>query len=222
MGSLVEMSAKIVLERGKSNLSSEELIGEIQKIYTALNAIEGNTPIVAPTQEQEKEQEISHIHIAPSMVGVNPLDTIGDTEVKCLICGQGGMTVLKQHLTREHKMTPVDYKSKFGIPSRVSLVSKSYHDQRSQVARASGLGKKKAVAAPAKVVKVAKSQGAVTPISGAVNTGSAKKHNGRPLTSAKNHNSQGDGLVASEAPKLNRFMNTPHIIRRKSSIPHNN
>ena len=213
MGSLVEMSARIIMERGKQDLSADEIISEIKKLYTALSTIESTTvQSTAPVKESKLEDSF---HTAPSMVGVNPLDTIGDTEVRCMICGQGGMTVLKQHLTREHKMSPVDYKSKFGIPSRVSLVSKSYHEQRSQVARASGLGKKKAVVAITKVVKTAKSQGGVT-------GSKVTKPNGRALNSVKNHTQSEVGLIAAEAPKLNRFINTPHIIRKKSSIPHNN
>ena len=65
-------------------------------------------------------------------------------EVKCLICGQGGMTVLKQHLTREHNMTPEAYKTQFGIPKGTPLVSASYHAHRREVALQWGLGKKKA------------------------------------------------------------------------------
>jgi predicted transcriptional regulator len=61
------------------------------------------------------------------------------------------MKVLKQHLTREHHITPTEYRVQFGLPKNIPLVCNEYHEQRRASAIARGLGKKtRAVINPAR------------------------------------------------------------------------
>ncbi|ACL63092.1 MucR family transcriptional regulator [Methylobacterium nodulans] len=70
---------------------------------------------------------------------------------------------LKRHLTR-HGMSPDEYRSKFGLPPTYPMVAESYAVQRSELAKASGLGQSHRRTAPkqsagdAKVTASAKSK----------------------------------------------------------------
>ncbi|ACL58802.1 MucR family transcriptional regulator [Methylobacterium nodulans] len=46
---------------------------------------------------------------------------------------------LKRHLTR-HGMSPDEYRSRYGLPPTYPMVAESYASQRSELAKASGLG----------------------------------------------------------------------------------
>jgi predicted transcriptional regulator len=61
---------------------------------------------------------------------------------------------LKRHLAGKG-LTPADYRAKWGLPRDYPMVAPSYSEQRSQLARASGLGqaRKKAAAKPAPAKK---------------------------------------------------------------------
>jgi predicted transcriptional regulator len=47
--------------------------------------------------------------------------------------------MLKRHLTT-HGMTPAEYRERFGLPGDYPLTAPAYSQQRSEVARAAGLG----------------------------------------------------------------------------------
>lgn len=47
---------------------------------------------------------------------------------------------LRRHLMAKYGMTPDDYRRKWGLPANYPMVAPSYAEQRSQVAKRSGLG----------------------------------------------------------------------------------
>lgn len=63
-----------------------------------------------------------------------------------LICLEDGKRFksLKRHLATAFGMTPDQYRKKWGLPSDYPMVAKSFADRRSQVAKAIGLGSRKA------------------------------------------------------------------------------
>jgi predicted transcriptional regulator len=56
---------------------------------------------------------------------------------------------LKRHLRTAHNMSPDEYRAKWGLPADYPMVAPNYAEQRSQMAKTSGLGRKEAQAAPA-------------------------------------------------------------------------
>ena len=47
---------------------------------------------------------------------------------------------LKRHLSSQYGMTPADYRAKWGLPADYPMVAPSYSKQRSEMAKARGLG----------------------------------------------------------------------------------
>jgi predicted transcriptional regulator len=131
---LVELSAKIVLNDGAEKKSSAMIISEIKDVYATLLAME------------KGEVPEAYGHASPNVVTpVTHFGNNGEDEIKCLMCGQGGMKILKQHLRKTHHITPDEYKEQFHIPRYTPLVSPSYHNVRRNLALASAFGKKKTV-----------------------------------------------------------------------------
>jgi predicted transcriptional regulator len=62
---------------------------------------------------------------------------------------------LKRHLAGKG-LTPAEYREKWGLPRDYPMVAPSYSEQRSQLARASGLGQARKLAAAAKAVPAKK------------------------------------------------------------------
>lgn len=61
-----------------------------------------------------------------------------------VICLEDGkkLKMLKRHLMTHYKMTPDDYRSKWGLPASYPMVAPNYAKKRAELARAIGLGKK--------------------------------------------------------------------------------
>jgi predicted transcriptional regulator len=49
--------------------------------------------------------------------------------------------LLKRHLT-SHGLTPAEYRTRFGLPADYPMTAPGYSQQRSEVAKAAGLGVK--------------------------------------------------------------------------------
>ena len=57
---------------------------------------------------------------------------------------------LKRHLSGHYKMTPDEYRAKWGLPRDYPMVAPNYAKARSELAKRMGLGRKGPDAAPAK------------------------------------------------------------------------
>lgn len=62
-----------------------------------------------------------------------------------VVCLEDGkkLKMLKRHLMTHYKMTPDDYRTKWGLPASYPMVAPNYAKKRAELARAIGLGKKK-------------------------------------------------------------------------------
>lgn len=63
-----------------------------------------------------------------------------------IICLEDGLPFksLKRHLRTKYELTPSAYREKWGLPADYPMVAPNYAKQRSELARASGLGRRKA------------------------------------------------------------------------------
>ncbi|GAB5481177.1 MucR family transcriptional regulator [Sphingorhabdus sp. EL138] len=62
-----------------------------------------------------------------------------------VVCLEDGkkLKMLKRHLMTHYGMTPDEYRVKWGLPSNYPMVAPNYAQQRRELAKAIGLGKKK-------------------------------------------------------------------------------
>ena len=62
-----------------------------------------------------------------------------------VVCLEDGkkLKMLKRHLMTHYKMTPDDYRNKWGLPANYPMVAPNYAKKRRELAKAIGLGKKK-------------------------------------------------------------------------------
>jgi predicted transcriptional regulator len=133
---MVELTAEIVSAYVANNsVHLTDLPNVIASIHSALQNL-------GPSQEQPKEK-------------LTPLMPIKKTITsEFLISLEDGKRYksLKRHLSGRG-LTPQEYRQKWGLPSDYPMVAPDYAAQRSQLAKAAGLGqqrRKSAEAAPAK------------------------------------------------------------------------
>jgi predicted transcriptional regulator len=74
--------------------------------------------------------------------------SLGRDHLTCLVCGTK-LKTLKRHLAVLHQLTPDEYRERFGLRSEYPMVAPSYAALRSEFARRTGLGRKRALAEPA-------------------------------------------------------------------------
>jgi predicted transcriptional regulator len=134
---VLKLTAQIVISHASmSELTPEQLVGEIKEVYNALASLEGGTLLEAPEPAEGKEAaEVKK----PSI----PLkDIVKDKYVVCLECGKK-MRTLKAHIRKAHNLMPKEYFKRFGLdPKKYPLVCKEYSEQRSKMAKDRGFGVK--------------------------------------------------------------------------------
>jgi predicted transcriptional regulator len=122
MATLVELAASIVESHAStSQLSTDELLLEIHKVYNALKALEAGETIAVSAEEAK--------------VAITAKESIKKNEIVCMICGKGGMKTLTRHLNNAHSMKPGEYKKQFGIPSKQPLAAKNFSESRRKMAQ---------------------------------------------------------------------------------------
>jgi predicted transcriptional regulator len=150
MPTLIELTAAIVSAHVSNiQMTSDEMLQELQKVYASLKGLEAGSPIDIKSSTSTEAPKLTI------------KQAFKKDEVICLVCGKGGFKTLKRHLTMAHDLKPGAYRIQFGIPSTQSLAAKSYSESRRQMAIDKGLGeglvkfradKKKAAAVP--IVKI--------------------------------------------------------------------
>ncbi|RWG08278.1 MucR family transcriptional regulator [Mesorhizobium sp.] len=75
---------------------------------------------------------------------VNPKRSVFPDYIICLEDGKKFKS-LKRHLSVHYGLTPEEYREKWGLARDYPMVAPNYAEQRSALARASGLGRKPAV-----------------------------------------------------------------------------
>jgi predicted transcriptional regulator len=122
---LVDMAAEIVSAYVSANqVTSQELPGLIRTVHTALRDVV-SSPNAAPELVQEPAIAIKK-SVTPDFI----------------ICLEDGKKFksLKRHLRTKYKMTPDEYRSKWGLPHDYPMVAPNYAKERSNLAKRMGLG----------------------------------------------------------------------------------
>jgi len=137
---VLRLTAQIVSAHVEHNaVQAEALPGLIEKVYQTLRGV-GQTPV-----EPEKP-----VPAVPLKQSVRP---------DFIICLEDGkkLKMLKRHLMTSYKMTPAQYRARWGLPADYPMVAPNYAKVRSSLAKKIGLGRK-AEAPPARPVAKRRSQ----------------------------------------------------------------
>jgi len=141
--SLVELTASIVSSHAVgSEMSSDELIQEINKVFATLKKLEteGATDETPP---------------APAGPILTMKKAFQNDQIGCLVCGKTGFKTLTRHLKQAHDLKPGQYRKQFNIPSSQSLTAKNYSEARRKSATENNLA---ANLEKARAVRAAKNQ----------------------------------------------------------------
>lgn len=123
---LVELTSEVISAYVSNNtVSADELPNLIKNVYGTFSSIES---------ENGPQPEL--------IPAVNPKKSIFPDYIICLEDGKKFKS-LKRHLTSHFKMTPQEYREKWGLPHDYPMVAPSYSVKRSNLAREKGLGRKK-------------------------------------------------------------------------------
>jgi len=134
---LLELTANIVAAYVSNNpLPTSELGRVIADTYAAVSKLQA-----APAAQLEEKRAPA----VPIKKSVTPDFII------CLEDGQKFKS-LKRHIGALYNLTPDEYRAKWGLPADYPMVAPNYAAARSQLAKASGLGRK---AAPEPVAPLA-------------------------------------------------------------------
>ena len=122
--SLITLTADIVAAHVSNNsVAISDLPTIIQNVHSALAGL-GNA-VVVPAIKQEPAVSIR--------------TSIKPDYIVCLEDGKK-LKMLKRHLMTHYKMTPDDYRAKWGLPSDYPMVAPNYAETRRTLALKIGLG----------------------------------------------------------------------------------
>ncbi len=110
----------------KNQVASTQIPEVINSVFASLNDLEGPEP----------EQVIE-----PQKPAVSVRKSVTPDYIVCLEDGKK-LKMLKRHLQTTYKMTPDEYRAKWGLPSDYPMVAPNYAKQRSDFAKQIGLGRK--------------------------------------------------------------------------------
>lgn len=122
---LLALTTEIVSAHLSNNaMNPQEIPSLIEKIYKTLSNVNGETQPVSTDRPQPA---------VPIRKSVMP---------DYLICLEDGkkLKMLKRHLMTAYKMTPEQYRERWGLPSDYPMVAPNYATQRSKLAKDIGLG----------------------------------------------------------------------------------
>ncbi|RUV99366.1 MULTISPECIES: MucR family transcriptional regulator [unclassified Mesorhizobium] len=122
----IELTASIVSAYvGNNPVPATQLPDLIASVHGAVRKLDAPTIVSAA---------------APKEPAVNPKKSVHPDFIICLEDGLKFKS-LKRHLMTDHGLTPDAYRAKWGLPADYPMVAPNYSAARSQLAKASGLGR---------------------------------------------------------------------------------
>ncbi|HET7882896.1 MAG TPA: MucR family transcriptional regulator [Acetobacteraceae bacterium] len=122
---VLRLTAQIVAAHVEHNsVQTDALPGLIEKVYQTLRGV-GQAPV-----QPEKP-----VPVVPVKQSVKP---------DFIVCLEDGkkLKMLKRHLMTAYKMTPAQYRTRWGLPADYPMVAPNYAKVRSSLAKKIGLGRK--------------------------------------------------------------------------------
>jgi predicted transcriptional regulator len=121
----ITLTADIVAAHVSNNsVAVGDLPVLIQNVYSALSGLSG---VTVPVEKKEPAVPIR--------------SSIKPDYIVCLEDGKK-LKMLKRHLNTHYKLTPEQYRAKWGLPADYPMVAPNYAETRRKLAVAIGLGRK--------------------------------------------------------------------------------
>ncbi|MFT6580969.1 MAG: MucR family transcriptional regulator [Alphaproteobacteria bacterium] len=121
---LLRLASEIVAAHvGNNTVAMTELPGLIEQVYKTL-------------ANMEKDDDSASERPTPA---ISIRKSITPEYIVCLEDGKK-LKMLKRHLKTAYNMSPDEYRQRWGLPSDYPMVAPSYAQQRSDLAKAIGLG----------------------------------------------------------------------------------
>jgi predicted transcriptional regulator len=134
-------------------LSTLELTADIVASYVAHNSVspEGLAALIASVGAALKGLATGTFAPAAPVELVPAVSIKKSITAEYIVCLEDGKKFksLKRHLRTAFDLTPEEYRAKWSLPASYPMVAPVYAARRSELARASGLGKQRAAAKPA-------------------------------------------------------------------------
>jgi predicted transcriptional regulator len=125
---ILGLTAQIVSSHVVKNTVEPDRLPElIREVYRTLASMEG---------------EPSEVSRPKPVVALSR--SVFPDHVVCVECGKK-MKMLKRHLMTDHKLTPDQYRTRWGLPANYPMVAANYAKIRSTLAKQIGLGQKRIV-----------------------------------------------------------------------------
>jgi predicted transcriptional regulator len=125
---LIELTADIVAAHvSNNNVAVGDVANLVQRVHGALSGL---------GQSQAEPEEQKKVPVVSIRASIKP------DYIVCMECGRKQRT-LKRHLQSAHGMTPDQYRQDYGLPREYPMTAPSYSQQRQEMARSIGLGRKR-------------------------------------------------------------------------------
>ena len=123
---MITLTADIVASHVSHNsVAVGDVASLIANVHNALSGL--NKPVEAPVEKQEP--------------AVSVRSSIKPDYIVCLEDGKK-LKMLKRHLMTHYQMTPDEYRAKWNLPADYPMVAPNYAEQRRDLAKKIGLGRK--------------------------------------------------------------------------------
>ena len=141
--SLLELTAEIVSSHASvTEMSSEDLLQELQKVHVAL-------------QKLDEETEETGERGGGKVPAITMKKAFQSDQIGCMLCGKSGMKTLARHLAQVHGLKPREYRKQFGIPTGQALTARNFSEARRKMAQEKGLANTLAKARAVRAAKLA-------------------------------------------------------------------
>lgn len=128
--------------------STDQVLGLTAQIVSAHVRHNAVPPDALPSLIQEVYKTLTNVGKQPAQAekptpAVPVKQSIRQDRIVCLEDGKS-FSMLKRHLMTDHKLTPQQYRDKWGLPRDYPMVAPDYARTRSTLAKKIGLGRKSA------------------------------------------------------------------------------
>jgi predicted transcriptional regulator len=135
---LLQLTSNIVTAYlNKNEVDLRQLPHVMETVYAKLSAL-GHLPIA------ERSLRLSE-PLLPAEVSLKPAAIENSVTPDYIVCLEDGVQLktLKRYLFRKYRLTPEQYRLKWGLPSDYPMVAPNYAAKRSALAKKMGLGHKR-------------------------------------------------------------------------------
>jgi predicted transcriptional regulator len=121
-----------------------ETVAEIVAAFVKRNQVAtADLPALIASVSASISALTNPVPVAEALTPAVPIKrSITPSAIVCLDCGWRGK-MLRRHLSTRHKMTPEQYRGRWGLPLSHALTAPNYKLRRSEIAKSLGLGRRR-------------------------------------------------------------------------------